>query len=287
VNKDGAVLVAWYDRREIPDRIGWRVYGAASLDGGVTFTPNAPISEKANVYTAQTAWIVGGPNVSGGGTRKPGIDQAGRPMVVERHGRPLTVTLDLGSFFVNGGGNFGIAATPDGVFHPTWIDNRNGVGQLWTSSITVNGAIEKNGIADLADYDDITDKLTLEAESVSYDRTTNTLTLAAKLKNTSRDIIRGPIKVRVVTLKSQLGVPVIVGAENELSGANAIWDFTSTIPESGLAPDAVGRQRSLTFRLTDVRPIRLLREPPGFTSRLVNFDARVYSRKVNGRPGAP
>jgi hypothetical protein len=206
------------------------------------------------------------------------MDQAGRPILVERHGRPLTVTLDLGSFFVSGGGSFGIAATPDGVFHPTWIDNRNGVGQLWTSSITVSGAVEKNGIAELAEFEDITDKLTIEAESTGYDRTTNTLTLTAKLKNTSKDVIRGPLKVRVISLKSQLGIPAIVDAENGQSGIDALWDFSGTIPVNGLAPDAMGRPRALTFRLTDVRPIRLLREPPGFTSRLVNFDARVYSK---------
>src|SRR5439155_8365716 len=133
------------------DKLGWTVWGAVSLDGGVTFTPNVRLSEAANVYTSRTEWIVGGPNVAGGGTRKPGIAQ-GRPVVVERTGRPLTVTLDLGSFFVTGGSSFGMAVGSDGVFHPTWIDNRTGVGQLWTSGITVHGAVEKNGASELADW---------------------------------------------------------------------------------------------------------------------------------------
>ena len=286
VNADGVVLVAWYDRREIADGMGWRVWAAASLDGGVTFTPNRPVSEAPNAYTSQTEWIVGGPNVAGGGTRKPGIEQ-GRPVTVAPKGRPLSVALDLGSFFVTGGGNLGMAVGSDGAFRPMWVDNRTGIGQLWTSAISVSGAVEKHGARELADLTDVTDRVTLEAESTDYDRSTNTLTLVARLKNTSKDIVRTPLKVRVTSLSSLLGVPSIVGAENGVAGVGAIWDFGATIPAAGLQPEATGAPRTLTFRLTDLRPIRLLRESPGFTSRLVTFEARVFGLAASAERAAP
>src|SRR5262249_21704553 len=37
----------------------------------------------------------------------------------------------------NGGGTSGLAADADGVFHPVWIDNRAGIHQMWTATVTV------------------------------------------------------------------------------------------------------------------------------------------------------
>src|SRR5690606_7441422 len=48
VNAQGHVGVAWYDRREDPARRCWKQYFAASLDGGVTFTPNVAVSSAAS-----------------------------------------------------------------------------------------------------------------------------------------------------------------------------------------------------------------------------------------------
>jgi hypothetical protein len=41
----GVVVVAWYDRRESSDNMGWRIRAAASLDGGVT-----TIRFRSNLY---------------------------------------------------------------------------------------------------------------------------------------------------------------------------------------------------------------------------------------------
>jgi hypothetical protein len=38
---------------------------------------------------------------------------------------------------VTSGDTAGLAASPDGLFHALWIDNRTGVRQVWTSAITV------------------------------------------------------------------------------------------------------------------------------------------------------
>jgi hypothetical protein len=67
VNKAGAILVVWYDRRESSDNMSWQIRAAASLDGGVTFSPSTLVSSAANVYDAQTEWIQGSPGISGGG----------------------------------------------------------------------------------------------------------------------------------------------------------------------------------------------------------------------------
>jgi len=37
----------------------------------------------------------------------------------------------------NSGDTAGLAADADGVFHPVWIDNRTGIPQMWTTTVTI------------------------------------------------------------------------------------------------------------------------------------------------------
>jgi hypothetical protein len=37
----------------------------------------------------------------------------------------------------NGGDTAGLAADADGVFHRVWIDNRTGIPQMWTTTVTI------------------------------------------------------------------------------------------------------------------------------------------------------
>jgi hypothetical protein len=276
VNKAGAILVAWYDRRESGDNMGWKIRASTSLDGGLTFTPSVVVSDAASTFTERTTWVQSGPRISGGGSRRSGAA-----------GRPISVAMSIDPFFVTGGHTSGMAVGADDVFYPVWTDNRTGISQLWTAPVTVRGTVMRHGSSDLAQLDDVTDKMTLEARSTSFDRATGTLTLTARLRNTSREAIRGPVKVRVTRLASQLGVPSIVGAVNGISGTGAILDFDATIPRSGLLPDSAGAPRALTFRLTDVRPLRPSRQSPGFTSGLVQFDVRVYGKGASADRSAP
>lgn len=276
VNKAGVVLVVWYDRRESGDNMGWKIRAAASLDGGLTFTPSTPVSDAASVFNAQTEWIQDSPRISGGGDPRPNSAK----------GRPIGVDLKITSFFL-GGHTSGMAVGTDGVFHPAWIDNRTGVGQIWTAPITVRGSVEKHGASDLAELDDVTDNVILETQSTNYDRATNTLTLTARLRNTSKVTVRAPLKARVIALTSELGVAAIAGAANGVTTVGAIWDFGSMVPAAGLPPDSTTATRTLTFRLTDVRPIRLVKRNPGFTAGLVHFEVRVYGKGGNGEKSAP
>lgn len=101
VNGDGVVGLLWYDRRDNPDNRGYYPRFAASLDGGVTWTPSTRVS---------TAPYAAGP-------------------VSQRS-----------AFAGNGGDTAGLVATADGVFHPVWVDDRTGVPQAWTAPVRVAGA---------------------------------------------------------------------------------------------------------------------------------------------------
>src|SRR5205814_866280 len=112
-------------------------------------------------------------------------------------------------FFVGGGHTSGLAVSTDGTFHPTWIDNRTGIPQLWSASLKVDGQVVKHGASDLAVLEEISQSVTLEFSKPRWDRGTGTLSVPAQLMNTSNDTVEGPVKVRVVSLESELGVPEI------------------------------------------------------------------------------
>ena len=257
VNKDGVVAVSWYDRRESQDNLGWRVRIAASLDGGETFSASVPVSSKPNAYTDDNHWPL---------AAQANSDSANAS---------LTVSLSLANFFESGGHTTGLVADADGVFHPVWVDNRTGIGQLWTAPVTVQGRAVKNGSPDLAELENLSNRVALELTNNGYDRRSNTLRVTAQLKNVSQETISGPVKIRVVRLESQVGVLEILNTDNGERGIGAVWDLTSLLRNGVLLPDSMSAGRELEFRLSDLQPLKSGRD---YQKVLVDFEARVLGR---------
>jgi hypothetical protein len=90
----------------------------------------------------------------------------------------------------------------------------------------------------------------------------------------SNDTVDGPIKVRVLTLDSQLGVAEIADADNGEQGTGAIWDFSRTLA-GPLAPMQLSSGKTLTFRITDLRPLGAWHD---YRSGIAHMDTRIYGR---------
>jgi hypothetical protein len=257
VNAQGVVGVAWQDRRDHPDNLGYTVRFSASLDGGDTWLPSVKVSEKPHTVGQNEVWPLMGAGSGAGGI--------------------LSVNFAYNAFGFSGGHYAGMAVSSDGRFSPTWVDNRTGVPQIWTAPIRVQGAVVKNGSAELAGLDNVADKVQLELTQVRYEAKSGLLSSMASLKNTSKDTIKGPVKVRVVDVRSDLADVKIVGAENGLAGAGALWDFSSVIRGGQLLPDSSSAPRKVTFQLSDVRPFR---DGMEFRLSVVNVSARVLAHAV-------
>lgn len=256
VNKDGVLLVGWYDRREHADNLGWDVRTAASLDGGETFSKSAKVSSASNVDTPNTPYILTPPNA------------------YAPDGGPLHIGIANTWFFASGGHYAGLAATADGVFHPAWVDNRTKYSQIWTAPVTVQGKAYKNGSAELAAFDDVTSKVAVKFGALSYDRATNTVTANVLLRNKSKDTIHGPVKLRILSMSSSVGVPHVLGADNGVKDRGAVIDFSGTLQEGTLAPGAEGTMKQIRFQLTDIHPFW---RKAVFHSDLVELDARILA----------
>ncbi len=246
VNRDGVVGVMWYDRRDNSDNLGWWARFTASMDGGETFLPSVRVSEAPFSQDMSQELLL---------------------HVLQSRSNVLENQIFAGRSQFMGGDYAGLAADSNGVFHPFWVDNRTGVAQVWTTTVIVNGKAIRNGSAELAELEDITDKVMIEFTNPRYDRTKNIVLADISLSNTSKATIAGPIKVRVLSLASEFGKPEILNADNQEGRSGAVWDLTALLNDQTLKPGETSKERRIEFRLSNVRPLR----PLHLTDSSMNF----------------
>jgi len=276
VNKASVVAVTWYDRRENPDGLGWYVRMSMSLDGGDTWTPSVRVSEKPNIFSpyekvftwasvvhsgADSGAIEVGPEHEGSIDKEQGRDAA-----------HVSFALQGRQFYA--GDYAGLAADAAGTFHAFWVDNRTGLAQIWTAPIVVEGKAIRNGSAGLAELNDVSGAVELMIVSTYYDRTSNVATIGIRLKNTSKKVIQGPLKLRLVNITSALGRPFPANADNQLTRPGAVWDFSRLLNDNVLKPYETSAVRQLIFRLDNPREFS---DGKGIRNRLLDFDIRVLA----------
>jgi hypothetical protein len=254
VNDDGVVGIAWWERNDNASDPGGRVRFTASLDGGATFLPSVQVSEQSNSDREDESWhlVAQGSGGADGGTFRVRIDaDAGNSAARE---------------------SLALAADAAGIFHAVWVDDRKGTPQVWTSVVVVHGTGVRHGSADLAELRDISKYFQLELGEPSLDKRNKLVTVNARLRSTRSNALTGPIKVRVLALESALGGVQVVNADNRRQGAGAVWDFTNLIKGNALAPGETTGNKTLVFRLTDLRH---LQNGSGVYSGLVELEAQV------------
>jgi hypothetical protein len=233
VNRDGMVGVAWCDRRDNTDS-GWWMRFTASLDGGKTFLPSVRISEAPQAYRPNTPWLLTAASANNG---------------------TLDVGLSLHPFYFVGGDYSSMAADASGAFHPIWVDNRNGIAQVWTAAVRVKGDAMRHGEPNLVDLKDISAALQLQVVQTSYDTSKDIASMKVRLKNISASAVLAPVKARVLAIGSEIGRVRIADADNGMDGPGGVWDFTGLIEGKALAAGATSGSRILTFHLDHVQPL--------------------------------
>lgn len=240
VNSAGVVGVAWYDRREQSDDLGWDVRFSASLDGGDTFLPSVKISEQSHSFAVTRRWDLQSMSFAPGTT-----------------GDPSAALIGLHSFNFTGGHTAGMAADASGSFHPLWVSNATGVAQLWTASVRVAGQVIKNGDSTLSSLTDVTQSLRLEFLNAHYDPKAYLVETDLVLRNVSNDTVIGPVAVRLVDLRSEFGLAKVIGADNGRPGAGAIWRFAADIGGNLLRPGEATLPKRVRFGLEDAEPLHV------------------------------
>jgi hypothetical protein len=276
VNRDGVVAVQWYDRRDFANNIGWNIRMRVSLDGGETWSPSVQVTDRPTTFAAdQLRWVAAGRAGSGAAG---GRGRGGRGEVeAERSGGAvvsLSANLAYAGFTFAPGHNGAFVADAAGDFHPAWIDYRNGVAQLYTARVHVDGTVARNGGGDLAALSDLSGTVNLQLINTTVDQKTDRVTFHVRLKNTSRaDTVRGPLKARVLLLTSENAKTVeVANADNGVRGVGAVWDLTPLLPNGALLPDSLSAPRDLVFQLTGMEPFRTGTD---LHLQFVNMEAKI------------
>ena len=212
VNRSGAVAVIFNDRRD--DKAGecFRLYAAASLDGGETFSPNVRVHEGSACPNAAGNW----PPIAYSFLDMP-LDLTKEPR------RPAISISGIPARFSNGGDTQGLVAGPDGTFHAAWINGETGVMQLWYSALKVDGAARPPAAAGRRDY---SRELTLEVSTPAIDFAARTVTVNVRIVNPTPVSVTGPFTVVADdTPRSSLEALKVSNATNGLPGKGATWIF--------------------------------------------------------------
>ncbi len=145
--------------------------------------------------------------------------------------------------------------------------------------MSVAGTALLNGAASLRFLTDVSGCLSVDLLNPAYDRTTQTVTFAVQLTNTSQDTLQGPLKGRIVSLSSALGKVELVGSNDHDDANRGVVDFQMTPGGGVLAPRERAVPKTLSFRVKGVRPFR-----EGHASRfgLVSLKMRVFA-SLHGR----
>jgi len=283
VNEDGTLGLFWMECMGTPR---WRF--AASLDGGETFLPSVPVySTHASEEPMPTRWL------------NNYISVADQP-VDWNHG--FTPQFDKVGFSLYTQFNeiSALAATTDGVFHPTWITKEDGA--LWTARVEVSRPTPPQSALDIAGLIDVSKIVRLEPRDFRYDHDTAHVSVDVVLVNTSvpvpdRDDPRlrfsqgqkplsgqpetpvqgrtlvAPLILRVSATQSEIGQLDLINFDGIDSTGASLINCSKALPARGLAPGTRSSALRLEFRLTGLKPSRDID-----VLRLVNFSAQAFSK---------
>ncbi|MGH7736389.1 MAG: sialidase family protein [Candidatus Tyrphobacter sp.] len=234
VSRGGIVGVSW---SEMSGRTTYDERFSASLDHGATFLPARVISTgKSAPFNDEN--VAGQPQAFGGSF------------------------MQFSGFTTrsSGGDYFGMAADGDGVFHPLWIDSRDGIGgQLYTASVAI--ARQMDACSEEPDAHDIMKNVAFAFDPPRMNVATGVLTIPVRLRNIGSVPLRAPLTLTITKLHADENIaptyrvppndsPVIINASNGDAGAGATFDFSHTLGDlPALAPGAVTNAVDIEIRL--------------------------------------
>lgn len=255
VNRAGVVAVAWADRRDHPDGLGWYYRIRASLDGGDAWSPSVRLSKAAASFGGKEEWPLDS-------------FSSAMPRAGKGQGSKIQTTIASGRFFVGLGDTGGMTADANGVFHPVWVDNRTGVAQIWTAPVTVSGAGLRNGSHDLEGMLDVSDKVELEVGRRRFDRASGALLIDVRVTNRGSDALVAPMKLRILGVESLFGSVEVRVGNAWLPPEGSVIELTQALPNGQLAAGATSAPVEITFRLAE---LRLPSAARGFSDEDVSF----------------
>jgi hypothetical protein len=272
VNPVGTIMIAWYDRRNDPNRMCWEYLGAISTDGGTSFGSNFKISTAPSCPPAGFPPAAVVHNVS---PRLPDPDRLPDSLLEKRGtierlmirittenedakaeaNRDLTTSRLTLSFDparnVWPGHYTGLAADRNGAFHAVWLDRRSGGQELYTARV-VTGSEPSTDLIEA----DLTTRTAVIAGAPVFDATKNTVTLALQIRNVGGTIIGGPLRLAIQGIGAAAPFDTSVSFTGKLGTADRLWprDISEPVKITFQVKPESGYDAKFDFRITGFAP---------------------------------
>lgn len=210
VNESGTLGVSWYRASRPSSAATVSEMFAISKDGGTSFSvPVRIASASAALY----------PPKGDGYVAQAFSDSTGIYV-------GLTSPL---ARYPSGGDYMGLDTDSGGAFHPIWIDARDGVNQIWTSTVAatlpdpVPGGVSKHDVSGLTN---------LEFGIGSWEESSHTFSVPVRLHNTSNKVLYPPFTVTVSTTQNPYFPHVaphlaFLNADNRKTGVGAAFVYAA------------------------------------------------------------
>ncbi len=129
----------------------------------------------------------------------------------------------------------------------------------------------------LGQLENVTSALELQYTSSVWNPLRKMLLLKYRFLNTSRDVIGGPFKVRILNLESDLGIPTLVFTHGSSNSEGTVLDLSDLIPRLGLAPGQATTTQAMVVKFDSVGEL-----PGGSQRDIVHMKVEVFGirRKV-------
>ena len=115
----------------------------------------------------------------------------------------------------------------------------------------------------------------VEISSTVLDRGSGVLSAGLRLKNVSQQTIKAPLKMRILRMSSEFGVPKITDAENGLTGNGAILNLSDLLAGNVLKPNDETVVKLLRFKLDNLGSIR---SEGKWHSRILEIESRIFGK---------
>ena len=259
VNRKGVIGLAFAEK----EGSCWRF--SASTDGGVSFLPSVLLS---------SCTVSARPNLQFLNPFLWAIAAEGTVAQNELHASASGFTLR---------GETGVvwktkmAVTSDGLFHPVWMEGREGEGRIWTAGVSVGEDQIARSVPTLSGLQDVSSQTTFDFANNYFDSTTGTVSIDIGIinKTTATMALNDRLLMQIIDLRSDFGPIEVEDSDNGKRGIGAIWDLSTLLPRQPLAPGEVSTRRRILFRIS--RPTL----PPALEPGLVMMRAKMFGKLVS------
>jgi hypothetical protein len=248
VNNKGVVAVTWNDRRRHRGTC-YDVYASASVDGGVSWGPNARLSGAPTCPNSRGNWVVSAEFYD---------------YWVRDWRRVFGITEDAEALYAaavptrwaNGGDTQGLDAGSDGVFHAAWIDGKSGTMELAHTAFRVTarvvaavGRVPSSSVSVDTNADaSVAAQIKMVMEKCGFDWNASTYTCKIHLENRSGLEVEGPVAVSVMRSFWNWPGLRLVSSDSGGTDVGATWYFASLSGKPRFAPGDKSVSRTIAWR---------------------------------------